>query len=98
MMDVSDGLVLDATRLAEASRVTVEIDAGTLGADPAAALAGGEDHALLATFPPEVVLPGGFRAIGHVAGQGPDSVLIDGARFHGKGGWDPYQDWDAALG
>ncbi len=98
MMDVSDGLVLDATRLAEASRVTVALDARTLGQDPASALAGGEDHALLATFPSTDALPAGFRAIGRILERGAEAVLVDGAPFDGRGGWDPYQDWDAALG
>ena len=51
LMDVSDGLVLDASRMAEASRVTLEIDSAALGGDPATALTAGEDHALLAAFP-----------------------------------------------
>ena len=66
MMDVSDGLVLDASRLAAASGV---IDLPRLGRPrrrPGVRLTGGEDHALLATFPPRRSLPEGFRAIGRV--------------------------------
>jgi thiamine-monophosphate kinase len=67
MMDVSDGLLLDAQRLAEASRCAIEIDIDTLplssafvaerGQDRAARLfaaTGGDDYALLAALPPEI--------------------------------------------
>ncbi|MEU1970673.1 thiamine-phosphate kinase [Microbacterium sp. NPDC019599] len=96
LMDVSDGLVLDATRMAEASRVTVALDAAAVGPEPA--LSGGEDHGLLATFPPAVALPEGFRAIGRVEGAGTAPVLVDGQAPGGRGGWDPYRDWDSARG
>lgn len=96
MMDVSDGLVLDASRLAAASGVSISIDSATLGADPAPALAGGEDHALLATFPDAV--PEGFSVIGRVVERGDDDVLVDGHPYDGRGGWDPYRDWDAGTG
>jgi thiamine-monophosphate kinase len=67
MMDVSDGLLLDARRMAEASRCTVAIELGSLplssafvaerGHDLAALLfaaTGGDDYALLAALPPEL--------------------------------------------
>ncbi len=98
MMDVSDGLVLDASRMAAASGVTLDIDTATLGADLAEALTGGEDHALLATFPATVPLPDGFRAIGRVIARSGHAVLVDGAGHDGRGGWDPYRDWDAHGG
>jgi thiamine-monophosphate kinase len=48
-------------------------------------LTGGEDHALVATFPPGTVLPGRWRLIGEVAaGSG---VTVDGAARPGPGGW-----------
>ncbi len=53
MMDISDGLALDARRMAAASGVTIALDRAALGSDPERAIAGGEDHALLATFPKE---------------------------------------------
>ncbi len=93
MMDVSDGLVLDATRMAEASGVTLALDAQT-----EEALGGGEDHALLATFPAGVTLPNGFRPIGRVVTQGVHRVLVDGRPHTGSGGWDPYRDWDSTRG
>ena len=98
MMDVSDGLVLDASRMAAASGVTVALDSASLGADAASALSGGEDHGLLATFPAGVPLPVGFRAIGEVRVRGSDPVIVDGRPFDGRSGWDPYRDWDAGRG
>jgi thiamine-monophosphate kinase len=95
MMDVSDGLALDATRMAEASGVRLDLDPAALGADRRAALEGGEDHALLATFPGDV-LPPGFRPIGRVEeGSG---VSVGGDPYDRRGGWDPYADWDARTG
>lgn len=96
MMDVSDGLALDARRMAAASGVTLALDGAALGADPLRALAGGEDHALLATFPPGVV-PAGFRVIGEVREAGAESLLCDDAPVD-VSGWDPYRDWDSSAG
>jgi thiamine-monophosphate kinase len=98
MMDVSDGLVLDASRLAAASGVTLALESSLLGADPASAFGGGEDHALLAAFPAGRGLPHGFVRIGTVQARGEHAVLVDGRPFEGRGGWDPYRDWDARTG
>lgn len=95
MMDVSDGLVLDARRMARASGVTIELDSRVFE-NPASSLEGGEDHPLLATFAGRV--PDGFRAIGRVTAAGDEAVLVDGARYELPGGWDPYRDWDAQAG
>ncbi|GAA1147591.1 thiamine-phosphate kinase [Nesterenkonia lutea] len=85
-MDLSDGLLRDAGRLARASGVRVRIEDQALRAQaralrPAAqalnlpetqtlrwAAAGGEDYALLATFPAGAALPEGFHRIGEVIG------------------------------
>jgi len=94
MMDVSDGLLLDATRMADASGVTLDLDP----IDDPLALRGGEDHALLVTFPSGAPLPNGFRVAGRVLARGTDAVTVGGAPVSGRGGWDPYQDWDAHRG
>ncbi len=99
MLDVSDGLVLDARRIARASGVRIDFRAADLDTDVVAlerVLHGGEDHALLATFPSGVRLPGGFRAIGSVVDG--DGVTLDGEVLDKRGGWDPYADWDGASG
>ncbi|WP_460802202.1 thiamine-phosphate kinase [Microbacterium sp. GXF6406] len=96
MMDVSDGLVLDAGRMATASGITIDIDSATLGENPQRALSGGEDHALLATFPAGAV-PEGFRVIGAVRPRREHGVLCDGEAVD-TAGWDPYRDWDSSTG
>jgi thiamine-monophosphate kinase len=94
MIDLSDGLVLDARRVAAASGVAIDLSAAAVGSR--GALDGGEDHSLLATFPPEAVLPAGFRVIGEViSGSG---VLVDGTAYEGAGGWDPYRGWNGGTG
>jgi thiamine-monophosphate kinase len=111
MLDVSDGLLLDGGRLAEASGVALDLSASALLREAAAIVAeapeladralrlvltGGEDHALLAAFPPGP-LPDGFREIGRVeAGRG---ITVDG-RDPGLtvAGWDSFDGWDGAAG
>ena len=96
MMDISDGLALDARRLAAASEVTIALDRGALGDNPERALSGGEDHGLLATFP-DGVLPPGFRIIGEVRARGDEDLLCDDRAVE-VSGWDPYRDWDSLAG
>ena len=50
-------------------------------------LAGGEDHALVATFPGPP--PEGWRVIGQVR-DGPPSVLVDGDQWDGTVGWESF--------
>ncbi|MCB5272567.1 Thiamine-monophosphate kinase [Arthrobacter sp. SO5] len=86
MMDISDGLVRDGSRMAAASGAVLDLDAAALkelaeplraaadvlGTDPLAwVLGGGEDHGLLATFPRGLQLPPGFTAIGSVEALAP---------------------------
>ena len=51
-------------------------------------LTGGEDHALVATFPPGTGLPGSWRIIGQVLGG--SGVTVDGASRPGRGGWEHF--------
>ncbi|QAY71569.1 thiamine-phosphate kinase [Xylanimonas protaetiae] len=117
MLDVSDGLLRDAGRVATASGVDIDLDAEAL--EPYAAalataadalapvadapgrgagralewvLSGGEDHGLLATFPPGAALPDGFRRIGTVrAPAGAPRVTLDGAEPAVGPGWDHFR-------
>jgi thiamine-monophosphate kinase len=55
-----------------------------LGGDPLAwVLTGGEDHALLATFPPGAALPDGWTVIGSVRAARHDEGRHDPAVFVG---------------
>ena len=96
MLDVSDGLARDARRIAEASGVGLDFDARALGPDLRVALAGAEDHGLLATFPSGTRIPEPFEVVGRVVDD-PGHVLVDGERV-GADGWDPYAGWDGRSG
>lgn len=84
MMDVSDGLLLDATRMARASQVTIEIDSSAV---PIAvpeyrrdeALRWGEDFQLLFTLPPHLAPPVTASHIGTVVTASGDAVRVDGS-------------------
>src|SRR3954451_3489417 len=98
MIDVSDGLLADVAHLAAASAVAIDVRTeafaiaepmravgAALGADPLRfILAGGDDHALVATFPAGTPLPEGWAEIGAVSeGAG---VTVDGGPWHGPTG------------
>jgi len=106
MIDVSDGLLLDAGRIAAASGVDLVLDpaapalagpadsladlAKRLGVNPLDwVLTGGEDHALLATFPGGAVLPAGWSGIGHCM-AGPGRVRLLGNHQPASAGWDHF--------
>lgn len=117
MLDVSDGLVRDASRIATASRVGIDLDGpfdtdvdavraaadrmdvvagpdangpGGLSRALGWVLGGGEDHGMLATFPPETTLPESFRVIGRVTDAA--GVAVFGAAFpaDADAGWDHF--------
>ena len=99
LIDVSDGLLSEAGHLAAASGVAIDVRradlevpeplravGAALGADPVEfVLTGGDDHALLGTFPDAASVPEGWRVIGEVrAGEG---VTVDGEAYDGPTGW-----------
>ena len=102
LMDVSDGLLADLAHIAGASGVAVDVHpdaldpgplrpaAEVLHADPRDwLLTGGEDHSLVATFPPGLALPPRWRVIGEVrTGHG---VLVGGRPYQGPGGWEHFR-------
>lgn len=85
MMDVSDGLLLDAFRLAEASGVTLALDPAAIPvADPARlaeCLRWGDDYELLFTAPPAAALPVAAHRIGTVAARGPAPLTLGDTLF-----------------
>lgn len=73
MMDVSDGLLIDAKRMADASGLALSIDLAAVPVDGDAltAVTAGDDYELLFAAPPEIALPVAATRIGHFApGQG----------------------------
>jgi thiamine-monophosphate kinase len=57
-------------------------------------LTGGEDHALVATFPPHAELPAHWRVIGEVRAPGagsPPNVTVDGRSRDSEGGWEHFR-------
>ena len=107
MLDVSDGLLRDARRIARASGVRIDLDPDALAPDVARlarvadaagtdpwqwVLTGGEDHGLLAVLPVDSRLPPGVRAIGSCAPADPPGAP------HGSGGHRGEQPRDAASG
>ena len=103
MIDISDGLLQDLGHIATASVVGIDVDrdafevpdqmrdaASALGVDPYVwLLAGGDDHALAATFPPGTNLPPEWRTVGTVhEGTG---VTVDRRPWQGGTGWDHFR-------
>lgn len=103
MLDVSDGLLSDLSHLAHDSGVCMAVDSARLTVDEPVAtvaaalnkdplefiLAGGEDHALAATFPVGSV-PEDWDVIGVVQARddhGDDYILVDGSPWQGSTGW-----------
>ena len=83
MMDVSDGLLLDASRMARASGATFAIDSAAVPvAVPedrrAEALRWGDDYQLLFTAPPGTALPVHAHRIGTVGDDETGALELDG--------------------
>jgi thiamine-monophosphate kinase len=105
MTDVSDGLVADLGHIAAASGVAIDLSSADIdipaqmadigqavGVDPLHwVLTGGEDHAIVAAFPPDTKLPARWRVIGRVAkATTAPQVTVDGAAWDRAGGWDHF--------
>ena len=92
MMDVSDGLLLDASRLAGASGMTLALDSAAV---PVAvpeerrheALRWGDDYELLFTLPASVQPPVPATRIGQVRKSGEVPLLLDGEAPAGSLGY-----------
>jgi thiamine-monophosphate kinase len=106
MLDISDGLAKDATRIAKASGVTIQIDPKLLQGFEAVleeaaraieaseiewVIGGGEDHSLLATFASDAQIPRAFKTIGVVLPQGPAPLMLGASPLPEKG-------WDSVTG
>jgi thiamine-monophosphate kinase len=106
MIDISDGLLADLDHVAQASGVLINLRreafevaeplqavAAATGSDPYNfILAGGDDHALAATFPSPAAVPAGWLVIGGVnpASEGQAGVLVDGAAWESVSGFDHF--------
>ncbi len=107
LMDISDGLLLDADRMARASSVVIDIDSAALPREEAVIstasaynldpltwiLGGGDDHALLATFPADAALPEGFVPVGDVLGAvgSGAGVRVDGNEVDQVAGFEHFR-------
>jgi thiamine-monophosphate kinase len=83
MMDVSDGLLLDAARMARTSAVTLAIDGAavpiaTSEARRDEALRWGDDYQVLFTLPAGEESPVAAHCIGQAIACGTDPILLDG--------------------
>ena len=106
MVDCSDGPLADLGHIAKASGVSIDLDSSALDVDEAQKtvaaaigggdplnyiLTGGDDHALLATFPSASDVPDGWAVIGRVGESDPEaeaSVTVDGKAWStDAGGW-----------
>jgi thiamine-monophosphate kinase len=95
MMDVSDGLLLDAHRMAQASGMTIALDSSAIPVPPTLppsrlrdALGWGDDYELLFSLPAHLQPPVLAHAIGIVTEQSIDALLLDGAPPQGKLGFE----------
>lgn len=106
MIDISDGLVRDLTRVAAASQVLITLNKEALAPLVSAlrpavqqeiawecVLGGGEEHVLAGTFA-EGAVPAGWTVLGQVASTATDQVGsrvdVDGAPLAAPLGWDHF--------
>ena len=93
MMDVSDGLLLDAQRMAQASQVTIDIDHTAVPiATPEArrdeAMRWGDDYQLLFALPAQITPPVPAHRIGQVLARGLAALLLGGQAPSGALGYE----------
>lgn len=93
MMDVSDGLLLDASHMASASNCTAEIALDAIPFAPGItdrleAATWGDDYELLFAAPEGFMPPVPATRIGVLTAQGPAPLLLDGARPPQKLGYE----------
>jgi len=106
MRALADGRAAAAARIAKASGVVIEFDRDAIEAEashlaPAArvcavdpvrwVLQGGEEHGMIAVFPPDAQLPDGFRVVGSVRAclaEEEPRAMMDGAVL--RGAWDHF--------
>ena len=91
MMDLSDGLLLDANRMADASAVTLAIDSkavplATMPGRFDAAIRWGDDYELLFTLPPGIEPPVPATRIGSVEPRGFVPLFLDGEPIANRDG------------
>jgi thiamine-monophosphate kinase len=86
----ASGVGIDLTRGAFTVPAQMRDAATALGVDPYHwILAGGDDHALAATFPETADLPPDWLVVGSVTeGTG---VTVDGKPYRGLPGWDHFR-------
>ena len=104
-IDIDSSVLVPGDTLARAAAEVLSSSSGTeRGASPPSlalrwALTGGEDHSLVAAFPPSAALPARWRAIGVVreaiAGG---RVTVDGATYEGPGGWEHFSGGSSPSG
>ena len=92
MMDISDGLLLDASRIARASGCAIDIEASAVAriAPPGRtdeAMRWGDDYVLLFTGPSDLDERFDVFRIGQVLAQGAHPVLLDGTPPEGTLGY-----------
>jgi thiamine-monophosphate kinase len=85
MMDISDGLLLDAQRMANASNCTFALDTSAIVKSAPEgrledAMRWGDDYALLLTATPDTKLPAEAIRIGEVIPSTDSPLLLDGVR------------------
>jgi len=96
-LDVSDGLLIDSARLADASGLGIEIDLDAIGlagslADKMADATAGDDYVPLVAAPPDekALMQAGFRPVGRLLAPGVQRVTCRGESHP----WPEHAGWE----